>query len=68
MAMLEFVTDAEGHRTKVILDIEEYERLLEALEDLEDLRESEKVMDDVRAGREERIPWEEFKRVRRAGR
>jgi hypothetical protein len=66
--MREFVTDAEGRRTKVILDIEEYEKLLESLEDLEDARESERVMEDIRAGREERIPWEESKRRRRAGR
>jgi hypothetical protein len=66
--MREFVTDAEGRRTKVILDIEEYEKLLEALEDLEDARESERIMEDVRAGREERIPWEQAKRELREGR
>jgi hypothetical protein len=66
--MREFVTDAEGRRTKVILDIEEYEKLLETLEDLEDAREHERVMADVRAGREERIPWEQAKREIREGR
>lgn len=66
--MREFVTDEEGHRAKVILDIEEYERLLDLVEDAEDAREHERVVDDIRAGREERIPWEESKRRRRAGR
>ncbi len=66
--MREFVTDAEGRRTKVILDIEEYEKLLETLEDLEDAREHERVMADVRSGREERIPWEQAKREIREGR
>lgn len=66
--MREFVTDAEGRRTKVILDIEEYEKLLEAIEDLEDAREHERVMADVRAGREELIPWEQVKREIREGR
>jgi len=66
--MREFVTDEEGRRTRVILPIEEYERLLEAIEELEDARESERVMEDIRAGREERIPWEESKRRRRAER
>lgn len=66
--MREFVTDDEGRRTRVILPIEEYEKLLEDLEDLEDAREHERVMEDVRAGREELIPWEESKRRRRAGR
>lgn len=66
--MREFVTDAEGRRRKVILDIEEYEKLLEALEELEDARESERVMEDVSAGREERILWEQAKREIREGR
>jgi hypothetical protein len=66
--MREFVTDAEGRRTKVILDIEEYEKLLEALEDLEDAREHERVMEDVRTGREVLIPWEQAKREIREGR
>lgn len=66
--MREFVTDAEGRRTKVILDIEEYEKLLATLEELEDAREHERVMEDARAGREDLIPWEESKRRRRAGR
>lgn len=51
--MREFVTDDQGHRTKVILDIDEYERLLELAEDAEDAREHERVMADVRSGKEE---------------
>ncbi|CAN5639915.1 hypothetical protein BH20ACT11_BH20ACT11_11950 [soil metagenome] len=66
--MREFVTDEEGRRVRIILPIEEYERLLEAVEDLEDAREHERVMADVRAGREERIPWEQAKREIREGR
>ena len=34
----EFVVDEKGKRTKVLLEIEEYERLLEAAEDAEDIR------------------------------
>jgi hypothetical protein len=66
--MREFVTDEEGRRVRIILPIEEYERLLEAVEDLEDAREHERVMADVRAGREELIPWEQAKREIREGR
>lgn len=66
--MREFVTDAEGHRTRVILPIEEYERLLDAVEELEDAREHERIMADVRAGREELVPWETAKREIREGR
>lgn len=58
--MREFVTDEEGRRVRIILPLEEYERLLEAVEDLEDARE--------RAGREELIPWEQAKCEIREGR
>lgn len=34
----QFVTDAEGKRTAVILDLETYEELIEAREELEDIR------------------------------
>jgi PHD/YefM family antitoxin component YafN of YafNO toxin-antitoxin module len=33
-----YVVDENGKRVSVILDIEEYERLLEELEELEDIR------------------------------
>jgi PHD/YefM family antitoxin component YafN of YafNO toxin-antitoxin module len=32
-----YITDENGERTAVILSIEEYERLMEALEDAEDV-------------------------------
>ncbi len=41
---MEYVTDERGRRTRVILEIEEYERLIEAAEDAEDAREHERVM------------------------
>jgi len=34
----QYLVDAEGNRTKVVLDLAEYERLLVALEELDDLR------------------------------
>ena len=34
----QFVTDGEGKRTGVLLDLETYEQMLEDLEDLEDIR------------------------------
>jgi hypothetical protein len=42
----------------VILEIEEYERLVEAAEDAEDLHEHERVMAAIRSGEEDRIPFE----------
>lgn len=34
----QFVTDSEGRRIGVLLDLETYEQMLEDLEDLEDIR------------------------------
>ncbi len=48
----EYIVDAKGRKTKVILPVDEYERLLE---DLYDLRTAANVKD------EESIPWEEVK-------
>lgn len=46
--------DEQGRRRAVILPIEEYEALLEALEDLEDLR----AADEARAEGGEPVPLE----------
>ncbi|CAN5788136.1 hypothetical protein BH23ACT11_BH23ACT11_10330 [soil metagenome] len=55
---MEYVTNERGRRTRVILDIEEYERLVAAANDAEDAREHERVMAAIRNGEEERIPFE----------
>lgn len=55
---MEYVTDECGRRTRVILEIEEYERLVEAAEDAEDAREHERIMTAIRNGEEERVPFE----------
>jgi PHD/YefM family antitoxin component YafN of YafNO toxin-antitoxin module len=39
-----YITDETGKRQGVILDLEEYERLLRALEDLEDLRAADEAL------------------------
>lgn len=49
---VQYVTDANGERTAVILPIGEYEELLE---DLHVTRAAEETKD------EERIPWEQVK-------
>ena len=46
----------------MILDIEEYERLLKALEDLEDLRAADEALREIERGEDELIPWEQAKR------
>ena len=49
---VQYITDAKGERTAVILPLEEYEELLE---DLHVTRVAEETKDD------ERIPWKEVK-------
>ena len=56
-----YITDETGKRRGVILDIEEYERLLKALEDLEDLRAADEALAEIARGEDELIPWEEVK-------
>jgi len=49
---VQFITDAEGNRTAVILPMDEYEQLME---DLHLARIYEESRDD------ERIPWDQIK-------
>ena len=49
-----FIVDRDGKKTAVILDIEEYERLLEELEELEDIRDYDAAL----AEDGEKVPFE----------
>ena len=49
---IQFVTDADGHKTAVIVPIDEYEELLEDLHRSRIARESKD---------EERIPWSQIR-------
>ncbi len=51
----EFIVDRQGKRVRVILDIEEYNRFVEALEDLEDIRSA----DEAKASPEAPIPLQQ---------
>ena len=51
----QFIVDESGNRTAVILDLQSYEELVEALEELEDIR----AYDDAKASNEEPIPLEQ---------
>ena len=53
----EYVVDEEGRRTAVVVPIEEYEELLEAAEQREDVRHLEKA----RNVPGEPVPWEQVK-------
>lgn len=54
---LRYIVDAKGKKTEVVLPIEVYERLIEELEELEDIRDYDEAMKDG-----EFIPWEEVKK------
>lgn len=51
----QFVTDSAGNRLAVILDLKEYETLLEAAEELEDIR----AFDEAQASGDEAIPFKQ---------
>ena len=59
-----YVTDDQGNRIAVLLEVEEYRRLLDALEELESIR----AYDSAVAVREDAVPFdkavEELKRDR----
>jgi PHD/YefM family antitoxin component YafN of YafNO toxin-antitoxin module len=55
----QYVVDENGERVSVILPIEEYERLIEALKDLEDARAADEVRAAVARGDDEFIPYEQ---------
>ena len=69
-----YVTDEKGERIGVILDVREYERLMEALEDLADLRAADETLEAIARG-EDLLPLdeavhemeEERRRLREAG-
>lgn len=58
--MRQFITDEKGERTGVVLPIEEYEELLERLEDAEALREADEALASIERG-ESTVPWEQVR-------
>jgi PHD/YefM family antitoxin component YafN of YafNO toxin-antitoxin module len=63
-----YVTDENGERVGVILDVKEYERLIEAMEDLADLRAADEALREIESGEDEVIPQEQAIREIREGR
>lgn len=64
----EYIVDRMGNRKSVVVPVEEYERLVEAAEELEDIRLYDEAKARQARGEEEWIPWEESKRRRRESR
>ncbi|MDP9456660.1 MAG: hypothetical protein CYG60_23835 [Actinobacteria bacterium] len=56
-----YVTDETGRRVEVIMSVEEYERLVEAAEELEDLRIYDEAKRRTDRGEAEFVPWEEVR-------
>jgi PHD/YefM family antitoxin component YafN of YafNO toxin-antitoxin module len=52
--MERYLTDEEGHRTAVVLAIDEYEALIEAQEELSDIAAHDEAVADLKSGRETR--------------
>jgi hypothetical protein len=50
-----YVVDKDGNRVGVVLDIEEYKKILEDLEELEAIR----AYDDAKSADDEAIPFEQ---------
>lgn len=57
----QFITDGTSKRVAVALPIEEYDALLDRLEDLEDLADAREALDRLDKGLEKPIPWDSMK-------
>ncbi|MBA2692041.1 MAG: hypothetical protein H0U65_06040 [Rubrobacter sp.] len=59
---IQYVVDEDGKRTAVILGIEEFERIMDELEEIEDARVAEEARREIDSGEDEMIPWEQAKK------
>ena len=53
---MRYITDEDGKRLEVVMPVEEYERLVEALEDLQDARAADETRAAIERGEDELIP------------
>ena len=58
----QYLVDEKGRRTGVVLSLKEYEDLVEAAEQLDDIR----YLEEAKAEEGEPIPWEQVKEELRA--
>ncbi len=63
-----YLTNEKGERIGVLLDIKEYERLIEELEELADIRAAEEARHELKSGEDEVIPFDQAVREIREGR
>jgi hypothetical protein len=57
-----YLTDENGKRIGVLLDIAEYERLLEIEDEMEDIRRYDEAMARRERGEDDTVPWHQAKR------
>lgn len=62
-----YLTNEKGERIGVLLDIEEYERLIEELEELADIRAYDKAKAEIEREGDEAIPLKQAMREIREG-
>ncbi len=62
-----YLVDENGERVGVLLDIEEYERLIEELEELSDIRAYDEAKAETKREGDEAIPLEQAMREIREG-
>ncbi len=62
-----YIVDENGKRVSVVLPIEAYERLIEALEDLEDARAVDEVRAAIARGEDEFVPYEQARKEAKRG-
>jgi predicted DNA-binding protein len=56
-----YIMDVEGEQTGVVLTMEEFKELIEAYEDLEDIKSCEEVKRKIASGESETISLEQMK-------
>ncbi len=63
-----YIVDENGKRVGVILPLAEYERMVEALEEVEDVRAYDEAKAEIERGEDEVIPLEQAVREIEEGR
>ena len=64
---IRYVTDENGKRVEVIMPVEEYERMLEELEELEDVRLYDEAKAEIQREGSDVVPLEQAMREIREG-
>ena len=56
-----YITDEQGNRQEVVLSVEEYEKLLEAAEELADIAAYDEAKAREKRGEAEYVSWEDVR-------